>query len=676
MLTKRILPIFLCLNIALLLFFIYFNYQIIFHSDSAVKNLLALEIYETGQYFPRDWNYINNDLWVFYTHTFILPLLGWMRDGFAAHAFSDLVSAALILGASWRLTAMLEQSPMARLTSMVVISSGMSLIMAEHIFGQAAYGSMYYMACLLVLAYWSLLHADGRSRWAWAAATAILTTLVFWANPQRAAIYYGLPLLTAALALYGVDRFRPARQAAAPRGQLRWLWLLAAATVAGVALHRYTVGQVHMSSGLTVLHWLDFNGIVANLLATVRGFLNLFDGLPRPDSAVVSLYGAYQIVRLLAALALLVMLPWAVIKSIQPQQRARLFFAVFTLTAVAVNLIIVLTTTLADMTSPEGSARYLVPSLLGMLILLVGVVVDRRVMRPATRAIGIAAIAILGSSGPVAYTSPYTLDFVLPPAPTLPTGPVRLVRFLQKEGLEYGYSPFWSAGKMTVLSGQRVRIRQIQFEHGLPMPMRMLSSNRWYRPEAWRGPTFLLLRDPDLKEINEAFLAGSVGAPLRKLDFEDWHIWVFAANIATLPGWDLEARTPDTFRMDGRSPHLIGKLAGTPAALVAEHEEYGPLYFGPARGVEAGSYTVTFDIETQGEPHSFGSVDVVGDAGKTVFGRQNIDRPGRQAVAVRFRTASAVNPLEFRVIKDPGGRMMLYSVTIQRDTGAAPAVAK
>jgi hypothetical protein len=344
-----------------------------------------------------------------------------------------------------------------------------------------------------------------------------------------------------------------------------------------------------------------------------------------------------------------------------------MFFAVFTLTAAGLNLFIVLTTTLADMTSPEGSARYMVPSLLSMLILLTGLLVDRRTMGRATRAIGLGALLTLATSAPIAYLSPYTLYFKMPPALTLPTDAVRLTRFLEKEGLQYGYSPFWSAGKMTVLSGQQVRVRQIYFEHGLPVPMRMLSSNRWYRPEAWTGQTFLLLRDPDLKEINEDFLAGYVGKPLRKLDFEDWHIWVFAGNLATLPVWDVEARQPGRSIIDSRTPHLIGKISGEPAELGAGPEEYGPLYFGPARGVAKGTYLVTFDLETVGASQAFGSVDVMADSGKTVLGRQIVSAVGRQQAVVRFSTETPIAPLEFRVIKEPGGRLIMRGVTIQRD---------
>jgi hypothetical protein len=81
----------LAINIGLLIWFLFFGYESGFHSDSAAKVLLAREIIITKDYFPDDWNYINNDLFVFFGHTFIIPLLEIMPAGFTAHAISGLI---------------------------------------------------------------------------------------------------------------------------------------------------------------------------------------------------------------------------------------------------------------------------------------------------------------------------------------------------------------------------------------------------------------------------------------------------------------------------------------------------------------------------------------------------------------------------------------------------------
>lgn len=680
--SRRVLPALLCLNLLLLLVFLTFNYQLIFHSDSAAKNLLAQEIWDTGQYFPRDWNYVNNDLWVFYTQTFIVPLLGWFRNGFALHAFSDLVSAALILLGSWLITGMLEQSRTARLVSMILLTSGMSLIFAEHVYGQAAYGSMFYMGCFLVYSYWRLAHARGRAVWLWGAATFVMAVLVFWANPQRALMYYGLPLLAASFALHGMDWLRARRPApASPQPSAstpapaarpwRWTVLVVLGLVAGTALHAYVMRHVNNTQALTI-NWLPYESIVANILAFVRGFLNMFEGLPRPEVKVVSLWGAYSVLRLLASLAALALLPWCLFKALRPQPRGRMFFAVFTLAALAGNLLLILTTSLANMGSPEASVRYLVPTMLGMLLLMPSIIIDRRFVKPGTRAAGLFAIAVLGTSAPMTYIKPFDEKYHASLGDTLREDEhYRLGQFLADNKLHYGYSQFWTSGKITVLTEQRVKVRQVNFENGMPVPMRMLSSNRWYRPEAWTGPTFLAVQDTS--QIDLPKLYKLMGEPTQVLRFEkSWFIYVFPNNLALLPTWDVDVLRPRAYPIDATSPHIIGKLveqAGRPPALVGEPAEAGALLYGEQLGVSRGAYLASFDIEALGAQPDFGAVDVCIYGCNKVLARQTISQAGRQRITLRFDAKQELKQLELRVIKSQGGQLKVNAVELRRDPG-------
>ncbi|MBJ7313312.1 hypothetical protein ACFOLJ_14570 [Rugamonas sp. CCM 8940] len=654
-----------------------------FHSDSAVKNLLAQEIWETGQYFPRDWNYVNNDLWVFYTQTFIVPLLGWFENGFALHAFSDVVSATLILLATWLVTGMLEQSRAARLVSTILISSGMSVIFAEHVFGQAAYGSMYYMGCFLLYSYWRLNAAQGRAVLGWSVSTFVMALLVFWANPQRALMYYGLPLLTAALALHGLDHYRSSSSSSSaaasvhqPSRSGRHLLVLALGSITGIALHCYIRRLVHIDSGLTVIHWLPSNSIINNAMGTVRGILTLFDGLPAAEAKVISVSGAYTLLRMLAAVSMLVLLPWSVLNAIQAQQRSRMYFAVFTLVSLAGNLLLILTTSLADMSAPEASVRYLVPTLLFMMILLAGTIFDQPGIAVRTRVIGLFAIAVLGTSAPMVYIKAFDDHYRFPLRKTpYVDAHKRLGAFLEENKLHYGYATFWNAGKVTVLSQQHVKVRQVSLETGVPMPMRTLSSNRWYRPEAWQGETFLVLPDSQLQDVDLPRLFSLAGQPLRTLRFEDgWTIYVFADNLAaTITSWDFEARTPRKSKMTAATPHQIGALqsvAGQPAALVAQDAERGALMFGPTSGVVPGTYLVSFDVEATGQAQTFGHVDVCINAGGYVLAQQAITQPGRQKLTLRFNTKQPLDPLEFRVIKQGGGLLKVSEVELRRDLSA------
>jgi hypothetical protein len=709
MLTNRLLPALLCINLALLAFFLVIDYQLIFHSDSAVKNLLAQEIYDTGRYFPRDWNYVNGDLWVFYTQTFVLAVLPFMRNGFLAHAASDLVSAALILYGTWLVTSLLQQGRTARMTGMLVISAGMSLIMAEHIFGQAAYGSMYYMGCFLLYAYWSLSQAHGARALRWGAATALLAALVFWANPQRALLFYGLPLMAAGALQYLLARgfwstsggagvtAAPAVTSVGARRQALALGVVVAGAVIGILLNRYTLRFTNTSAGLTALHWLDFKGMLANVVAVAEGVTALFGGIPYADGKVVSLAGAYGALRLVGALALLVLLPWSLLRALRPETGPRQLVVVFTAASLGLNLFVMLATSLADMSAPSASVRYLVPTLMLMLLIMTGVMCERdaRVAGPGpspsamplplpapspspfTRALGIGALALLATSAPTTYLYPFNEFRHLPwHGLIIQTPDQQLTALLKQQGLRYGYSSFWNAGRSTVLSGGDVRVRQVTMERGLPVPMRNLASNRWFDAANWRGETFLMLRDSELGLLDQPVLAGYAGQP-RVLRYGDMNVLVYPTNLAgSLPAWDMSVRAPVRYHMDARTLHQLGTLDN--GVLKAAAGEQGNLHFGPMRMLAPGAYAVSFDLEAGQAAKAggdFGTVDVVTRAGTIIHAKQAITSAGRQRLTLRFSTDHTLDMVEFRVFTSGRAALALSGIVLENTAaGATPAI--
>lgn len=633
-----------------------FDYQTIFHSDTAVRNLLAQEIIETGRYFPPEWNYANGDLWVLFTHTFVLPFLPLLPNGFGLHILSDLITAALIVAGGGLFIKLLDVSGTARLAALCVLTAGISILMAEHVYGQGAYGSMFYSGAFLLFCYWRTLYEDSRPL-AWAGATLLIALLLFWSNPLRAAVMYALPLLAAAVT---VARLPAARAYRHWRAALAF----AAGSAVGVLLHIVTLKTVQNLPS-PPLQWLDFDGMLHSVKVVLEGLLLLFDGTPRWDSTVTSPLGAYRLLRLLAALALLWLMPRALGRLLRSEHPARLYCAVFTATAAALPLLLLLTTTLADMGSPDGAVRYLVPSLLCMLLIFAALAVDGLHLSSRERIACLAVVTALASSAAIAYTFPYRLFFLQPPALKLPTQAARLVAFLQQNGLRYGYSTFWNAGKLTVLSAHGVRIRQVNFEHGLPMPMRKLSSNRWYDPDYFHGETFLLLQDNELQSADLPLLAQRLGEPVRTLRFEDWTVIVYRRNIAELSEWDRGARQPIDYAVTEHTPHQLGTFDGT--RLVAPPGAAGALHFGPFRVLVPGSYVVTFDIDTSGDGAAgFGTVDVTASGGTRTLARQEITATGPHRIALRVDTTTVLGAVEFRVFTNGKGRIAISNVRLER----------
>jgi hypothetical protein len=254
--------------------------------------------------------------------------------------------------------------------------------------------------------------------------------------------------------------------------------------------------------------------------------------------------------------------------------------------------------------------------------------------------------------------------------PRLVTRDLRMINFLDSQGLQYGYSTFWNAGKHSVLSGQRVRIRQVVLDRGLPQPMRKLSSNRWYNPGAWHGPSFLLLAPEEMAQLNMAELSKLAGAP-RELIFEGWHVLVFPDNIAAhLPDWDTDMAARLHYPVSSLSLHVIGKVDGTPPKLVAAPGEQGVLKFGPFRAITAGSYLVGYDLEAADGAGGnggadFGWVDIC-SAGGRVIAQQRITATGPQRITLPFTTRKPLNMLEFRVMSSGKGQLTVRGTDIQR----------
>lgn len=658
------LALLLLVNLALLLYYIGIDYQVVLNADSAVKNLLAQEIVETGSYFPPDWNYVNGDLWVFYTHTVIVPLLAFFPNSFALHAVSGVISAVLILHATWLLGAMLGMTRRARLASLVLLSGGISAFMAENLFGQVSYGAMYYMACYCLYFSWRLLHAGQGARWLWGGAVALVLVLLFWANPQRALVLYGAPLIAGALALW-----LPELQAArASKGRLRWpipalLGVVLASAVAGVLLHHH-----FMLYQRGAPQWLSFGTMLSNTGGTVQGLLGLLGALPVEKQPVAGLRGLYAAVRLLSGLAVLVLCVAVLRKAIDPRHRARLLVGIFAAVSLGASLFVVLATNVANMADPESSVRYLVPPLLFLLVLLVGAVVDGHALRAPARLAGAGALLVLACSAASALHQPYFPGYFPQGGTASQSTHARLAKYLSAQGLHYGYASYWNAAPITVFSAQDVRVRQIEIIHGGPMPMRQLSSDRWYRASAWQGQTFLLLSTEEAKGVDWAALTRLAGQPVRQLDFEHWKIAVFADNIAgKLPGWDIDLTTPLQLPIDATSMHVIGRLAGSPAALVAKQGEAGVLHYGPYMTLTPGHYRASIALESIGQPGGdFGMLDVAARHGTKVYAQARIG-PGAATVQLAFTVTKLEGDVEIRVMPNGAGQVKLLGIKLARD---------
>jgi hypothetical protein len=257
-----------------------------------------------------------------------------------------------------------------------------------------------------------------------------------------------------------------------------------------------------------------------------------------------------------------------------------------------------------------------------------------------------------------------------------------LKNFLLENGLHYGYAKFWNAGVLSVLSDEKLLVRQVVFDQGLPKPDRWLSSNRWYRPGAWQGETFLLLspRNEDQDEdpgeqdiINWDLLKRYHCKPDRKLVYEKFQIFVFPHNLANyLPGWDRRYKIPESFPASKELQHAAGKFydnyENTGSAVVAEKGEAGELRDGPQIEVEPGTYTVSFDVAVESAPNGSARLDVATGPDRKILA-ETVLTDNSSPRHLRF-TLDKLAMLEFRVLSLGHARVVFRNVSIVRDNAA------
>lgn len=670
-LAKKVLLLALMINLVLLFYYVFKGYMVDFHSDSAAKSLLAEEIWRTGRFFPTDWNYVNGDLWVLFGHLFILPFLPWVENGFLLHAVSGTVTSGLVLLSLWLVTGMLTRSTWLKLLVVAILAGGVSWVMAENLFGQGSYGSVLYMACFSLYFGWRhLIAVSPKSVGVWGLALGVVTMLAFWANPQRAVAYNALPLALSVVAWMSGHpwvEWRPGLRAwrATPATlRVATLGLVCVfAALVGIGLHAHFIAGVNNIAGAGTARWLGFEGIVRNLWLTLEGLVAMLGGSLPKDLPVFTPGGVYYALRFSAALVLIALIPVQGLALLRSKDLAARMYAAFALASFALFLFVQATTTTPDMSDPVVSARYLVPAMvLGLIMVVARVEVLHPFRWMPLLALFVATMLV---SSPVSSLNPMSRAF----KPAATDVRAEVISELERRGLHYGYASFWNAGALTVLSGQKVKVRPVEVHRKLPQPRRHLSSNQWYRDSAWKGPTFLLLTPEESKAMDWEAIKSLAGETLQEFQVGGFEVHTFAKNFPAteLPGWqtsDTDDITDLTIRMNVATAHTAGKLeqAAQSKRMVAQEGESGYLHFGPYLRVLPGRYRATFRIETESKAE-VGDADAVAVQGSRTFGATKL-RAG--ANTIEFTVDDVVGDLELRVISNGTAKVALTDIEISK----------
>lgn len=658
----------LAVNLCFLVFYLFVGYRNLFHSDSAMKVLLAREIVVSRNFFPPDWYYGNNDLVVVFGHIFALPALLFLPAGFTVHAISGLVTTALVLHSVWLTTALMPVGKTQRMLIIASFAAGMSGLLAENLYGQASYGTVLYMSLYSIYCFVRAMRAQSATGVAvWSVLLCALITAAFWGNPQRAIVTYGVPLI--ATALWSVYRMGVGRGGVKGASLLGLAISIGAGAGGGTLLHEITLSPLNnVTRDSSIIQWLPYGQIVGNLSVLCEQVLAIFGGLPPGGGALLSAVGLYSALRLLVAIILVALIARSVATALGKPDEALNPLAIYGSAMLLPVSLIQVATTIPNLNPAEPfyTARYLVPSFLTMAIVALAKPLDKRRRPVEFIAVAVVFAGLLTSAYPTFVRSNAVSQLNRDEQNTEAAQLSGLIAFLQANGLHYGYATYWSAGIISVLSDEDVLVRQISLDGALPMPFRFLSADRWYNADTWKGETFLLLTKNQVEKVDWAQLAALGLSVTRKLQFGDAFIFVFGENIAAkLPGWGREFRQPLTFHADAKALTQVGSLQerGGGKALVASAKSQGALFYGPYVIVAPGKYRLTFDVEASGNPAGTIRLDATSSPDVTVLAQKELtESHGPQELLFSLDHKSV---MEFRVWALGNGEVAFKSVTIQ-----------
>lgn len=183
-------------TIAYVCIFVALDYRSIFHSDAAVKSILADLASRQGHLIPTQWVFANGDTLTMTPYLFILPLTGMTGMSYTTNIAAVIAGYLCMVGAAWFCARqVLGPHQQARTAALALIASTLSAASLEFIVSQGAY-SIY---SGLSLALFALLASRSRGRTV-AVTAFVLAFLLASANPKRAVVMVFAPCLLALVA--------------------------------------------------------------------------------------------------------------------------------------------------------------------------------------------------------------------------------------------------------------------------------------------------------------------------------------------------------------------------------------------------------------------------------------------------------------------------------------------
>ncbi|MBU2618780.1 MAG: hypothetical protein KKE83_03745 [Proteobacteria bacterium] len=511
--------------------YIFCSYRAFFSSDAAIANILAEEIVRAGELFPKNWWYVNDDLWVFYKHLLLIPWVMAGENSFFAHGVSVAVVVLITMAVLALLLRDLGLSKTAALMGCIIIGLGYSPLYLREVYGEAAY-TWYFAFIISFLLLW--LRADRpdsgkNARRALFGLLLVLLYLVVLENPVRFMIYYVAPFCGAFLLLVYAERealrrgeygdWRAALSAKSiPAGAIAGVFVL------GVFCYKVLLAEVLHAEGANRALLVPLQELPFHAAYSVLGLLHFIGAEWQDKVELASVEGVVSLLRLGFYPLALVLPAYYAKRNFSRLEQGQRFFVVLSYLGFALIFFLYSVSTLHENAyAARNNIRYIIPYL--MMVLVCPVVVWRFFPQIAKAALGVALVLAIVS----------TWNNISPEG-WRETAQSRadLITVLKKRGLVSGYAPYWDSHVYTVLSKGEVSIRPLDIDtRGVGLCL-WLSSDRWYEKGYADGKVFFLVPSEKLENWEDGCETLSLPQPVESFPHGNYTVFVFSEN--PLPG--------------------------------------------------------------------------------------------------------------------------------------------
>ena len=108
--------------------------------------------------------------------------------------------------------------------------------------------------------------------------------------------------------------------------------------------------------------------------------------------------------------------------------------------------------------------------------------------------------------------------------------------FLEEEGVNRGYATFWNANSVTVITGESIKVSDVDVNERGVFSRPYQSSKRWYETDPEQGEYFLLLSGYEMEQMNLSdfpIYNEPIRTAQRSINGIDFNLLVYDHNIVT-----------------------------------------------------------------------------------------------------------------------------------------------